>query len=423
MKTRLVLLVIMVMLVITVVFWALSLDLNLLGRLYLRYLSILFAPLGLIFIFLQFVFVSRIKIIESGFGLDRMFRWHRVFGRIGLILVFLHMILIVLYRFREFGELMPGIFFWIGILALLGFITTAGLAATYKKLGLAYEVWRNIHLVNYLLFPLVLIHVFFYTEAGSNLYYFWLLLAVLFMAIMIYRLVRIITIRSNPYEVVEVRQEAEDIWSLFFKGPRLSYKPGQFLFIQLIRNNTLSSPHPFTISSSPTAEHLSITPKMLGDFTMTIKDTRVGDRAIIDGSYGVFSFLNYSRGEPVFIAGGVGITPFISMLRYMYDHKINKKVTLFWANRSEKNLCFQEELAKIEKEMPGFKVVLVMSDQPDWQGEKGHLKGQMILSYIKNIENKEFFICGPPAMSRATFFELKQLNVPPSRIHRELFEL
>jgi len=423
MKSRLVTAVIALLLLYALVSWALSVDFALFGHYYLRNLSLLFAPLGLVFIFLQFVFVSRIKMIERGFGLDRMFRWHRVFGRLGLILVTLHAALIIVYRLIQFGATFFDLFIWFGIIALLGFMVTAGIASTYKKIGLAYETWRNIHLANYVLFPVVMIHVFYHISPGTMLYYLWLLLAVLFGAVVIYRVIRIITLRRNPYRVTEVRQEADDIWSLFFAGPRIDYQPGQFMFVQLLRNGKLSSAHPFTISASPTAEHLSITPKQLGDFTMTIKDTKVGDRAFIDAPYGVFSFLNYGRGEPVFFAGGIGITPFMSMLRYMYDQKLDQKATLFWANRSEKNLCFQDELEKMQAEMPGFRVILVMSDQPDWEGEKGHIGGSMILNHLESIEGKEFFVCGPPAMSRAVINELKQLNVSPLMIHSELFEL
>jgi len=403
--------------------WLLRVDWGLFGNFYLRYISLLFATLGLTFILLQFVLVSRVKILEDGFGLDRMFRWHRVFGRIGLILVLLHAVLIIIFRLEQYGEILFELFLLVGIAALLGFIITAGVASTYKKIGLAYETWRNIHLANYLLFPVAMVHALYQASPGTLLYYFLLLLSVLFLAVVVYRAARIFSIRRNPYEVVEVRQEAEDIWSLFFKGPRLDFKPGQFMFVQLLRNGELSSSHPFTISASPTAEYLSITPKKLGDFTMTIKDTKVGDRAFIDAPYGVFSFLNYGRGEPVFIAGGIGITPFMSMLRYMSDQNLDKKVTLFWANRSEENLCFRDELDKMEEKMPGLQVIPVMSNQPDWQGEKGHIKGHLILNYIETTENKEFYICGPPAMSRAVINELKHLDVSPLNIHSELFEL
>ncbi len=429
MRARLLMIVLAAMLLFTAISWATAIEFGPFELIYLRHFSLLFAPVGLLFILLQFVFVSRIKAIEEGIGLDRMLRWHRFFGRAGLSLVLFHAIMIALYRLIAFGELFPTTFVWVGVAALLGFMITASLASTYKKLNLAYETWRNIHLINYLLFPFVLVHVFYHVRDGSLLYYLFVVLTAAYLAVILYRVIRIISIRRKPYEVVEVRQEANDIWTLFFKGPNLNYKPGQFMFIQLMRDGKLSSAHPFTISASPTAEYLSITPKKLGDFTMTIKDTRVGDRAFIDAPYGVFSLLNYDQdkqnrqNEHIFIAGGIGITPFISMLRYIYDHKLDKKITLFWANRSEENLCFQEELEKMEAELTGIKVVLVMSDQTDWQGEKGHIKAPMLLNYLENVEDKDFYICGPPAMSRATIAELKQLDVPSSRIHSELFEL
>ncbi len=403
--------------------WLLRVEFAFFSNFYLLYLGLLLALLGLTFILLQFILASRIKILERGFGLDRMFSWHRIFGRAGLIMVTLHAVLIVAFRLSYFGQIFFNVFIFLGVLALLGFMVTAGLASTYKKIGLAYETWRNIHLANYVLFPVVMVHAFYHGPPGSLLYYYLYLLGLLFLAVIIYRLVRIISMRRNPYEVTEVRQEADDIWSLFFKGPRLDFKPGQFMFIQLFRDGQLSSPHPFTISASPTAENLSITPKKLGDFTMTIKDTRPGDRAYIDAPYGVFSFLNVAPGELVFIAGGIGITPFMSMLRYSYDHKLDQKVTLFWANRSEKNLCFQEELETMQKEMPGLKVIPVMSDQPDWSGEKGHIKAPVLMNYLESLDNKEYFVCGPPAMSRAVINELKQLNVSSLKIHTDLFEL
>ncbi len=403
--------------------WLFRVDFGQFGTFYLRDISLLLAPLGLACILLQFILVSRIKWLEKGFGLDRMFRWHRFFGRAGLIMVTLHAVLIIAFRLQQFGETFFDLFILVGILALLGFMVTAGLASTYKKIGLAYEIWRSIHLANYVLFPVVMIHALYHASPGSIIYWYLVILGIIFFAVGLYRLSRIAAVRRSPYEVVEVRKEAEDIWSLFFKGPRLDYKPGQFMFVQLLREGKLSSPHPFTISASPTAEYLSITPKILGDFTATIKDTRIGDRAFIDAPYGVFSFLNYDQGEPVFIAGGIGITPFMSMLRYMLDREMKQRVHLFWANRNEHNLCFQEEMEMMKRKMPGLQIIPVMSNQPDWPGEKGHIKGPMILQYIETLENKEFFICGPPPMSKAVINELKQINVSPAVIHSELFEL
>jgi predicted ferric reductase len=422
-KARLVTAVIVALLILAVISWAAAFSFEPFGPGYLSSLAKLSATLGLVFIFLQFVYVSRIKAIEAGIGLDRMFRWHRLFGRIGLGLVLLHAALIIIDRVADLDQLFSSPFTLVGLAVLVGFSVTAALAVFYKKMGILYETWRNIHLFNYLLFPVVLIHVFFYTQPGSMLQYLWVSLAILFAAVAVYRMVRIITVKNNPYEVVDVRAEAEDITSLFFKGPAVDFKPGQFMFIQLLRGGSLSSPHPFTISNSPSREYLSITPKELGDFTSTIRDTRVGDQAFIDAPYGVFSFLNHDHDELVFIAGGIGITPFMSMLRYIHDQKLGRKVTLFWANRNEKQLCFSDEIEKMKEDLPGFQVILVMSDQPDWPGEKGFITGEVISRHLEETGKKGFFICGPPPMTRAVMGELGKLKVPASHIHKELFEL
>jgi len=385
MKARIISLALTGILLLTFILWAAGTDFSTFEDNYLRQVSLLLASLGLVMIFIQFVLVSRIKRIESGLGLDRMFRWHRFFGRAGLAGLTGHAVLIAAYRITAFGELFPTTFIWIGLLALVGFMITAALASTYRIIGLAYEIWRNIHLINYLLFPLVLIHVFYHTAEGSALYYLWILLALAYAGIVIYRLYRIVMVRISPYEVTDVRQEAKDIWTLEFSGKKIDYLPGQFMFVQLLRNGKLSAAHPFTISNSPTREKLSITPKSLGDFTLSIKDTRVGEKAFIDAPYGVFSFLNYRHEELVFIAGGIGITPFISMLRYIRDKMPEQVVTLFWTNRSEDMLCFRDELEEMEKEMSAFRTILIMSDQPDWEGEKGHLSGEMLQGYLETL--------------------------------------
>ena len=424
MKVRLVAIFAAVLIFLSVISWSAGSNELFNGPLGLRNLGLLFASIGMVLVFLQFLFSSRLRIIESGFGLDRMFHWHRFFGRIGLGLLFLHFLFIVLYRILVFGELLLTPFILVGILALAGLTVTAGLASTYKRLGIGYEIWRNIHLTNYFLFPFLLIHVFYHTVAGSPLYYLWLFLTLLFILLAGYRISRIVAIRKNPYKVVDLKQEADDIWSLYFSGGKIEFKPGQFMFVQLMRNGRVSSPHPFTISNSPTRENLSITPKELGDFTSTIKDTKPGDLAFIDAPYGVFTFLNDDDSlELVFIAGGIGITPFISMLRYMYDLGLERKVLLFWSVRDEKNLCFLDELAEMQEKMPGFSYYPVLSAAPGQPGMSGRLTGEMISGKLDGLHGKSFYICGPPGMTRSMIVDLKRLGVHASMIKSELFQL
>jgi predicted ferric reductase len=422
MKERVVAVAVALLLVIATLFWAAGSEL-LPGPALVREIGLLAAVLGLVLLFVQYVLVSRIKFLERDFGLDKMFMRHRFFGRVGLVFLTLHVTLIAFYRIWQFGAIFPNQNIYVGLAALLGFFITGALASQHKKLGLRYETWRCVHLLNYLLFPLALFHVFNFTLNGSALYFLWFILTLLFAAIVFYRLGRIYTIRRNPYRVSEVRQEAKDIWSLFFEGEKIAYNPGQFMFIQLLRGGRLSSPHPFTISSAPTGKQLSITPRELGDFTATIKDTRPGDLAYIDAPYGVFSFTGYDIGDLVFVAGGIGITPFISMLRYVRDKQLDKTITLFWTNRNEDRFCFRDELNIMEEEMPGFEALFFVSGDSKSSGSDKRLSGSVIKEHLGSLGDKDFFICGPPSMTKAIVDDLRELGVTAAKIHVELFQL
>jgi len=185
----------------------------------------------------------------------------------------------------------------------------------------------------------------------------------------------------------------------------------------------VSESHPFTISSSPTRDELSISVKSVGDFTSTIRDTKTSDVAYIDKPYGVFSFLNHDTKNLVFIAGGIGITPFISMLRYIYDKRLERNVILIWGNKTSKDVAFGDELEKMSSEMPSLKVIHVMSGQDDWQGEKGYVDAEKVKKYVTDLGNTQFFVCGPPVMMSKIVKMLKGLDVPGNRIHYERFAL
>ncbi|MBS4008318.1 MAG: ferric reductase-like transmembrane domain-containing protein [Clostridium sp.] len=420
MKTKKFWLVVFFFTAVVVYAWLMSALLDGNSPLSLRQLNRLFASLGFWFFFLQFVLSSRLKLIESGFGLNVMIHYHRLLGRLALIFLLLHPLLLFI---NEGGLFLSSPFRLTGLTVLLLLLLTAFVASFYKKLKLSYELWLNIHKVNYILFPVVLIHVFYNASPGSLLYYLWLIISLLFALLLIEKAIREITIRNNPYEVVKIQQESKDTWSLYFKGKQFAFKPGQFMYLRLLRKGKLSSSHPFTISSSPTWELLTVTPKELGDFTGTIKETEIGDLALIDAPYGVFSFLNYECDRLAFIAGGIGITPFMSMLRYIYDHKIEKQVTVIWGNKDEEALCFQEELNKMALEMKNIEVIYVMSAQESWRGEKGRIDGKVIEKYVPDLAGCHFFLCGPPMLSLAVMKALREKGVPDKRIHHELFEL
>lgn len=114
----------------------------------------------------------------------------------------------------------------------------------------------------------------------------------------------------------------------------------------------------------------------VGDFTSTIKETRAGDRAAVHGAFGRFSYaLHPEERDLVFIAGGIGITPLISMLRHMRDTRDDRSVLLFYANPAEDRIVLRRELEEIENgRHPMLKLVHALS-HPDegWSGERGQI--------------------------------------------------
>lgn len=128
--------------------------------------------------------------------------------------------------------------------------------------------------------------------------------------------------------------------------PAFAYSPGQFAWLSLRASPFALQEHPFSISSSPTgAGPLQFTIKELGDFTSTIGAIKVGEVAYVDGPYGNFSIDAHPVASGyVFVAGGVGIAPIISMLRALADRGEQRPLWLFYGNRRWEGVVFRAEL-------------------------------------------------------------------------------
>ncbi len=417
---------------IPVLVWIHSLEpgkivaVNLAGR-YIHSTGRLFALTGFVFIFVQYLLSSRITLIERGIGLDRLFMVHRICGKSALILVFIHPLLLF-----TGSRLLNNEFHFFTPLKIAGETTlfllclAAGAALIYKQINVKYETWKDVHKIIYLVFPLAFIHSFFIdsdVRSTAVLKIFWLFLLCFYVMVLLYKARMRIIIRNHPYFIAEVRQETHDIWTLFFKGNYPVFKPGQFMILRLVREGVVSESHPFTISSSPTCSQLSVSIKSVGDFTSAICNTQTTDYAYIEEPYGIFSFLNYDADDFVFIATGIGITPFISMLRYIFDKKLNKNIVLLWGNKTEKDIVFRDELNKMAEEMTSLRIVHILSQQQDWKGEKGHIDGEKIKKYADNFQKSQFFICGAPQMMTKTENILKKYGISGRRIHYEKFAI
>ncbi|MBN1582608.1 MAG: ferredoxin reductase family protein [Anaerolineae bacterium] len=410
---------------IPVVFWAGTVVSGLSLGVYLYGIGRILALVGFVFIFFQYVFSSKIKWIERGIGLDKLFGIHRTSGLIGLTIILIHPIFLILSDLVHGYSLSLPLAKLVGVLSLFVFVLAVGSAVLYRRLDLKYETWKAIHWANYAALPLGFLHSLTIGSdlARQPLRVFWFILAGLYAMVLAHKLWHRFQVRKNPFRVAAVVQETHDTWSLYFEGMDIQYKPGQFLIVQLIRDGRVSEPHPFTLASSPSQDRLSISVKSVGDFTSTIGDTTIKDRAYIDAPYGMFSFLEHDAQDLVFVAGGIGITPFISMLRYMHDEKLDRNVTLIWGNKTDRDIAFRNELEQLAAEMKSLQVVYVMSSQEDWPGERGYVNANLLNKYLAGVKDPQVFVCGPPVMTTKVLQSLSDLGVPKQRLHYERFAL
>jgi predicted ferric reductase len=397
-----------------------------------------FALLAFAIMIMQVVLAARLKWVERPFGLNLTFPFHRRMGVFAALLLLAHPFLMVLGGGG--WKLLLGDntwYIWVGRVALLLLLGNIIVSLWRIPLGLTFEKWRLGHDISG---PAILVLGFVHSWYASIdftaaiMQVLWV--AMLAGAVGLYAHHRFYTpwrLRQNPYRVVEVHQETPNVWTLKFAPPegqdRFDFIPGQFQFITLLRGQGLpEEEHHFSIASSPAEPgfHTS-TVKASGDFTSTIGKTRPGDLAVIQAPFGRFSYVLYPKARDlVFMAGGIGITPFMSNLRHMRDVQADRRVLLLYANKTEADIVFREELAQLEGgSRPEVKVVHVLSRAGEgWPGERGRLDREKIQRLCGDrLESSMFFLCCPPALIMSLCQVLRDLGVPDSRISLEYFSL
>ena len=208
----------------------------------------------------------------------------------------------------------------------------------------------------------------------------------------------------------------------FPRPPTLDYKAGQFFFITIKQGEKELNKH-LSFSSSPTEkDHIEFTKKFTdSEFSSALKTLKQGDWARIDAPYGQFTF----EGEHPkigLLAGGIGITPLVSICKYCTDTHLNTKITLLYGCRTQNDFAFKKELEAMQEQNPNLKIVFTVNEATDnWNGAVGVINMDMVKKEIPDYKETMFYTCGPPPMVEVMEKLVESLGLPKTQLKREYF--
>jgi len=396
---------------------------------FLTSLGQLFGLIGMAMFCVTIVLNTRLKYFEDWFGgMNRVYIAHHMLGAIAFVLLLFHPLFLaikyVLFSVvsAAFFLLSSDIIILFGTGALLSMMLFLVFTFFIK---LPYQWWRLTHQLMAASFFLACLHVYFISSDISSSVllraYIFFLIVVAFVAVgyrvlfhgffvkrYAYSVERVVMMNANVFEITLVPKDP---------AHRMKYIPGQFVFMALKGSAVVSSEvHPFSISSGEDEAALVLTIKNLGDYTARLKDIVPGTHALIEGPFGRFSYRRYPHARQIWIAGGIGITPFLSMAKSLKENDIF--ADLYYSVNDQTEAVGLSDLMRVAGQNKNFKVI------PFYAKERGgFLTGAYIAETSKDIKNKEIFLCGPPPFMLAMKKQFMALGVAKKQIHSEEFNL
>lgn len=348
---------------------------------------------------------------------------HKTVGKYVLFLILLHPVFITLY-YLEKKQINPfslsigfpfDLYVILGITALI-ILFLVVITSVFFRTKMRFPSWFGLHVTSYAAVILIFIHSIpiGQTIAETPLGPIWVLLAGFVVLAFLYRLLRQAGIGDARYTITKV-QDAQDGAVEIVCGPqqkKLTPEIGQFIYF---RRNRGQSGRPFTVSRFD-QDRLSITVKAQGDYSTNLQTARPGENVYLDGPYGVFLQQALQSSRPlVMIAGGIGITPFYRLLT---EYQGSKDRILFYGSTTTDEIIYHQKLDELKQ----GKVVHVISEQEDYEGEKGFITLELIEKYVQQeLKAYEFLLCGPPVMILKIEQALLDAGIPSKQIHHELF--
>ena len=386
------------------------------------------------------VLSARIRILDRWFGHDRVMVFHGYLASAGIFLVFCHILFKYMFSFEITGQVLAGIgafsiFMMVGVLTYLcmtdNIISRSVFGSRSRLSGhplLDYSRLKLIHNSVSIAAVLAVIHVFLASstqESGIRMAVMgiWGILALGFYVY--HKGVRVIALYRKKWTVSHVTQPVPGIVEIRMQGPGIrSHRAGQFAYFRMLSAVCGYAEHPFTICSAPGSEELAVTIKNLGDYTAALQDIQTGTNVLVDGPYGIFC-PGTTEKPLLFIAGGIGITPFLSIIQSWQHDTVSAPVVLMWSCRRGNEMFAKEFFQDFSRRNDNFRFIPIITD-PAGADEKAKRIDKPMLAQMDSPgvgAFEDIYICGPAGFMVSVFSHLKELGVGSSKIHFEKFSM
>jgi predicted ferric reductase len=393
---------------------------------------------------LSLILAARIRILDRMFGHDKVIVFHGLIATFAAASAIAHAVLKRMYFPDYTNQIYLGI---AGILLFLGVIILTvvfmvktplhripGLKSLLSQLNSRispdYSLLKLIHNLTAPALLIIIFHVMAALPVQENTVRMTLMFATGILAVMIYiihKFVRPLYNRIFSFKVKAVNTPAPGVIEIIIESGRrklFNFRAGQFAYFRFHTMGLPKSEHPFTISSAPGNDELSITVKALGDYTKKMLMINPGDIVSADGPYGVFT-PPYSQKPLLFLAGGIGITPFTSIVGHYNRNFPERNVKLVWAVLKPEDAFATEFFRESEKRNPSFTyTLLVNAGINPYTGITDPLINRTMMEQYISPEDRsavQIYLCGPEPFKAALFRIFDEMNIPKNNIFLEKF--
>jgi len=285
---------------------------------------------------------------------------------------------------------------------------------------ISYDKWKITHKFMGIFFILSIFHIFLLSDLiGKNIPLAVYLGILSFLGLCGYLYKTILlewAIPKASYTVTQIEKLTDQVMEITLapKQQTLTFTSGQFCFFSFQGAGLSSETHPYTICNATNQRNITVIVKALGDYTRHLyQQLKPGTTALLEGPYGKFFYNPNSNRSQVWIAGGVGIAPFISWCEEIKQKDcIETEIDLYYCVNSQKEALHLQKFNELARETPNFHIHLSCAEKD------GFLKA----TDIPDVVHKEIFICGPKAMRQTLIPDLQKLQIRKEYIHFEDFD-